>query len=115
MNREPLLGPESRHLGALELDETQVSGTGGATYPRIIFRGRLEYYQLHETKNDYAFKQLNAQLIASGREKIGDALPMTLDRVQRWHWEQGGQDAIALEFLIDARRLVLLEQIRSGG
>jgi len=96
------------------LDATQISGTGGAVYPRLFIQLRFEFHQLHNSPADYVFTGLDAHLSHPTFGVIANALPVRLQRVQRHHWPHGSDEIATLEFPLDHPRIHALEKLRDG-
>jgi hypothetical protein len=101
-------------LAGISVDEAQVSGIGGAVYPRIMIPVEIDYYALREKLVDYVFTGLDAQLSLDRVGKLADAIPLRLQRVQRTHAHYVGPEHLSLEFPIDARRVAEMERQRDG-
>jgi len=114
MNRTSFSG-HSYTLAEVGLDAAQVSGRGGANYPRL---GVLVELTLRATSGDSAadwlFSDLRAELRINS-EAISHSLPVTF-REMRWRKRPEATGiSILLEFPLDSIRVAALERFRNGG
>jgi hypothetical protein len=102
-------------LAEAEVDETQVIGSGGSYYPRLLIFLHLHFSPISTPGSDYCATGLDARLYHPNTELISDALPVRLLRVQRsLPGYAAVKEQIYLEFPLDARRIAQLEKLRDG-
>lgn len=115
MSRKHFSNNTGHVIGELDVDESRISGSGGAEYPYLYWQMELAMQLPKTPLSDYALRSVTAHLSFTAGQKIADARPLLLHRVIHGYHKHAGNEYLYLEFPLDARRIEAIEQRRQGG